>query len=57
MKKILDSGNNNTILRTPNDEMKETIKIVKSLEDSGVLSEGASETIQNEAKEKKRRIS
>ena len=54
MKKILDSGNNNTILRTPNDEMKETIKIVKSLEDSGMLPEGASETIQNEAKEKRR---
>ena len=52
IKKILGSGNNKTILRTPNDEMKETIKIVKSLEDSGMLPEGASETIQNEAKEK-----
>ena len=54
IKKILGSGNNKTILRTPNDEMKETIKIVKSLEDYGMLPEGASETIQNEAKEKRR---
>ena len=53
IKKILGSDNNNTILRTSNDEMKETIKIVKFLEDSGMLPEGASETIQNEAKEKK----
>ena len=53
IKKILGSTNNKTILRTPNDEMKETIKIVKSLEDSAMLPEGASETIQNEAKEKK----
>ena len=34
--------------------MKGIIKIVKSLEDSGLLLEGNSETIQNEAKEQKR---
>ena len=34
--------------------MKDIIKIVKSLEDSGLLLEGVSETIQNEAKEQKR---
>ena len=31
--------------------MKDIIKIVKSLEDSSLLPEGVSETIQNEAKE------
>ena len=51
-KKILGSDqNNNTTLIISNDEMKDIFKIVKSLEDSGVLLEGVSETIQNEAKE------
>ena len=51
-KKILRSGHNNTtILIISNDEMKDIIKIVKSLEDSSLLPEGVSETIQNEAKE------
>ena len=36
-----------------NDEMEEIIKIVKYLEDSGLLLKGVSETIQNEAKEQK----
>ena len=36
--------------------MKDIIKIVKSLEDSGLLLKGVSETIQNEAKEKKERF-
>ena len=31
--------------------MQDIIKIVKSLEDSGLLLKGVSETIQNEAKE------
>ena len=54
-KKILGSGNNNnTILIISNDEMKDIIKIVKSLEDSGSLFKRVSETIQNEAKEQKR---
>ena len=49
---ILGSGNNNnTILIISNDEMDDILKIVKSLEDSGVLLKGVSETIQNEAKE------
>ena len=34
--------------------MKDIIKIVESLEDSGLLPEGVSETIWNEAKEQKR---
>ena len=33
--------------------MKDLIEIVKSLEDSGLLLKGVSETIQNEAKEQK----
>ena len=33
--------------------MKDIIRIVKSLEDSGLLLKGVSETIQNEAKEQK----
>ena len=33
--------------------MEEIIKIVKFLEDSGLLLKGVSETIQNEAKEQK----
>ena len=33
--------------------MDDILKIVKSLEDSGVLLKGVSETIQNEAKEQK----
>ena len=50
-KKTLGSGN--TTLIISNDEMKD-IKIVESLEDSGVLFKGVSEKIRNEAKEQKR---
>ena len=51
---ILGSGNNNnTILIISNDEMDDILKIVKSLEDSGVLLKGVSEKIQNEAKEQR----
>ena len=54
-KKILGSGsdNNNTILIISNDEMDDILKIVKSLEDSGILLKGVSETIQNEAEEQR----
>ena len=52
-KKILGSGHNNTTLIISNDEMDDILKIVKSLEDSGVLLKGASETIQHEAKEQR----
>ena len=50
-KKILGSGHNNTTLIISNDEMNDILKIVKYLEDSGVLLKGVTETIQNEAKE------
>ena len=53
-KKILGSGNNNnTILIISNDEMGDILKIIKSLEDSGLLLKGVSETIQNQAKEQR----
>ena len=44
---------NNTTLIISNDEMEDIIKMVKSLEDSGLLLKGVSGTIQNEAKEQK----
>ena len=52
-KKILGSGHNNTTLIISNDEMDDILKIVKSLEDSGLLLKGVSETIQHEAKEQR----
>ena len=53
-KKILGSGhNNNTTLIISNDEIYDNFKIVKSLEDSGILLKGVSETIQNESKEQR----
>ena len=51
-KKILGSGNMTTLIIS-NDEIHDIIKIVKSLEDSGLLLKGVSETVQNEAKEQK----
>ena len=53
-KKILGSGHN-TALIIPNDEIKDILNIVKSLEDSELLL-GVSETIKNEAKEQKARF-
>ena len=51
-KKILGSGHKTTLIIS-NDEMKDILKIVKSLENSGLLLEGVSETIKNETKEQK----
>ena len=50
-KKILRSGNMTTLIS--NNEIKDIIKIVKSLEDSGLLLKGVTETVQNEVKEQK----
>ena len=47
-KKILGTGN--TTLIISNKDMKDLIKIVKSLEDSGVLLKGVTESVQNEVK-------
>ena len=51
-KKILGSGNMTTLIIS-NDEIGDIIKIVKSLEDSGLLIKGNTETLQNEVKEQK----
>ena len=60
-KKILGSGphssssaSHNTTLIISNNEMEDIIKIVKSLEDSGLLLKRVTETVQNEVKEQKR---
>ena len=42
-----------TILQISNEEMNDIIKIVKSLEESGLLITGVSQTINNKAKEQK----
>ena len=61
-KKILGSGHNRpsssashntTTLIISNNEMENIMKIIKSLEDSGFLLKGVTETVQNEVKEQK----
>ena len=42
-----------TTLKISNDEIHDIIKIVKSLEDSGLLVKGLTENVQNEVKEQK----
>ena len=51
-KKILGSGNDTTLIIS-NKDIEDLIKIVKSLEDSGLLLKGVTETVQNEVKEQK----
>ena len=53
-KKILGSGN--TTLIISNKDMEDLIKIVKPLEDSGLLINGVTELVQNEIKEQKGRF-
>ena len=53
-KKLL--GSRNTTLIVSSDEIEGIIKIVKSLENSGLLLEGVIETVQNEVKEQKGRF-
>ena len=50
-KKMFGSGTTTSIIS--NEEMNDIMKIIKSLEESGVLIKGISETIKNEAKEQK----
>ena len=50
-KKMLGAGTTTLIIL--NDEMDDILKIVKSLENSGLLLKGVSETIQHEAKEQR----
>ena len=54
-KKILGSGNTTTLIIS-NNEMEDIIKIVKSLEDSGLLLKRVTETVQNEVKKQKGRF-
>ena len=42
-----------TTLIISNDEIEDIVKIVKSLEDSGLLLKGVTETVQNKVKEQK----
>ena len=51
-KKILESGNTTTLIMS-NKDIEDLIKIVKSLEDSGLLLKGVTESVQNEVKEQK----
>ena len=51
-KKILGSGNHTTLIIS-NDDMEDFLKIEKSLEDSGILLDGITETVKNEVKEQK----
>ena len=51
-KKILGSGNHTTLIIS-NDDMQDLLKIVKLLEDSGILLNGITETVKNEVKEQK----
>ena len=53
--KIFRSGT--TISIISNEEMNDIMKIVKSLEESGLLIKGVSETIKNEQKNKKADLS
>ena len=51
-KKILGSGGHTTLIIS-NKDMEDLIKIVTSLEDSGLLLKGVTESVQNEVKEQK----
>ena len=54
-KKVLGSGSTpkTTTLITSNENMNDIMKIIKSLEDSGILLKGVTKTIKNETKEQK----
>ena len=53
-KKMFGSGD--TALIISNEEINDIMKIIKPLEESGLLIKGVSETIKNEAKEQKGRF-
>ena len=48
-----NNTNNNATLIISNNEIKVIIKIVKSLEDSGLLLDGVTKTVQNEVRQQK----
>ena len=47
---LSSASHNNTTLIISNDEINDIIKILESLEDSGLLLKGLTETVQNEVK-------
>ena len=47
-------GSGNTALIVSNKDMNDVMKIAKSLEESGLLIKGVSQTIKNEVKNKKK---
>ena len=51
-KEIPGSGNHITLI-IPNDDMQDLLKILKSLEESGISLDGIIETVENEVKEQK----
>ena len=51
-KKNLELGCHTTLIIS-NDDMEDLLKIVKSLEDSGILLDGITETVKNEVKDQK----
>ena len=51
-KNIFGSGNHTTLIIS-NDDIQDILKIIKSLEDSGILLDGITETVKNEVKEQK----
>ena len=51
-KKTLGSGNHTTLIIS-NDDMQNLLKILKSLEDSGILLDEITEKVKNEVKEKR----
>ena len=51
-KEILGFGNHITLIIS-NDDMQDILKIVKSLEDSGILLDGITETVENEVRKQK----
>ena len=52
-RKYKKGSGHNAALIISNDEMKDILEILRSLEDSGLLLKGISESIKNEAKEQK----
>ena len=52
-KKIILGSENHISLIISNDDMQDLLQIVKSLVDSGILLDGITETVKNEAKEQK----
>ena len=50
--KLFGSGNRTTLIIS-NDDMQNVLKILKSLEDSGILLDGLTEKVKNEVQEQK----